>query len=181
MFAAASYNSAFAIAETLGKYIYSFLIWSFWILMSLLRSWCSYCNQLWWQGSCSHWCDCCQAPGSNADEHAVSWNVYFNGFRFYNIFSRYKVRLPDHDFSVGARHLLTPSVVAICRTIGGKVSFSGETYVAIRSQKHNNSSAYSHQEDMSRVINLFPEASMIDGKVKLVIIKGLWFLIIHII
>ena len=86
---------------------------------------------------------------------------------------RYKVRLPDHDFSVEKRHLLTPSVVAVCRTIRGKVSFSGETYVAVRSQKHNNSTAYSHQEDMNRVINLLPDAFMIDGRVKPVIIKGL--------
>ena len=86
-------------------------------------------------------------------------------------FSRYKVHLPDHDFSVGKRHLLTSSVVAVCRTI--KYSFSGETYVAVRSQKHNNSTAYSHQEDINRVINLLPDAFMIDGRVKPVIIKGL--------
>ena len=64
--------------------------------------------------------------------------------------------------------------MAVCRTIRGKVSFSGVTYVALRSQKHNNSSAYSHQEDMNRVINLFPDAFMINGRVKPVIIKGLW-------
>lgn len=48
---------------------------------------------------------------------------------------------------VGSRHLLVPSVVAITRIdAGGKVGYSGETYVGVRSQKHNNSSAYSHHE-----------------------------------
>ena len=47
-----------------------------------------------------------------------------------------RVRLPGHDFAVGSRHLLVPSVVGINRiNEGGKVGYSGETYVAVRSQK----------------------------------------------
>ena len=52
-------------------------------------------------------------------------------------------------------------------------SYSGETYVAVRSQKHNNSSAFSHHEDLRRVIELFPQAFIqANGNVKPVICKG---------
>ena len=65
---------------------------------------------------------------------------------------RYRVRMPDHDFAVGSRHLLVPSVIAVCLMDPdiGQVSYSGPTLVRIRSSKHNNSSAFSHQEDLSR-------------------------------
>ena len=43
------------------------------------------------------------------------------------------MRLPDHDFNVGSRHLLTPSVIAINRLDNkGSVSYSGETYIGVR-------------------------------------------------
>ena len=52
------------------------------------------------------------------------------------------------DFAVGNRHLLCPSVVAVNKIDGsGHVGYSGETYIGIRSQKHNNSSAFSHHQD----------------------------------
>ena len=65
---------------------------------------------------------------------------------------RYRVRMPDHDFAVGTRHLLVPSVMAICiiDPLSGLVTYSGPTLIRIRSSKHNNSSAFSHQEDMLR-------------------------------
>ena len=70
-----------------------------------------------------------------------------------------RIRLPDHDFAVGNRHLLCPSVVAVNKIDGsGHVGYSGETYIGIRSQKHNNSSAFSHHQDLQRVAELFPEA-----------------------
>ena len=64
---------------------------------------------------------------------------------------RIRLRLPDHDFKVGSRHLLTPSVIAVCE-IDPKVgvTYSGPTYVAVRSAKHNGSTAYSHNEDLKR-------------------------------
>ena len=85
-----------------------------------------------------------------------------------------RVRLPDHDFAVGSRHLLVPSVVGINRiNERGQVGYSGETYVAVRSQKHNNSSAYTHHEDLLKVVELFPDAFKTeDGRVKPVMIKG---------
>ena len=74
-----------------------------------------------------------------------------------------KVRLPDHDFAVGSRHLLVPSVMAHCEIQDGGVSYSGETYIGIRSSKHNNSSAFSHQEDLLRMRELMPD--LFDGRV----------------
>ena len=69
------------------------------------------------------------------------------------------MRLPDHDFAVGSRHLLCPSVVAVHRVKeNNSIGYTGETYVAVRSQKHNNSTAFSHHEDLLRVVELFPEA-----------------------
>ena len=71
---------------------------------------------------------------------------------------RAKVRLPDHDFRVGPRHLLVPSVMAECSIDEENgVGYCGETYVAIRSSKHNNSSAFSHQQDLRRMKVLLPE------------------------
>ena len=89
---------------------------------------------------------------------------------------RVRVRLPDHDFNVGSRHLLVPSVMASCM-IDPKsgVSYTGPTYVAIRSSKHNNSSAYSHHEDLKRFIEIDPELFMVKDSpelVKPVIIKA---------
>ena len=71
---------------------------------------------------------------------------------------RAKVRLPDHDFPLGPRHLLVPSVMAECSIDEENgVGYCGETYVAIRSSKHNNSSAFSHQQDLRRMKVLLPE------------------------
>ena len=88
---------------------------------------------------------------------------------------RVRVRLPDHDFCVGSRHLLVPSVIAHCNidTKAG-VSYSGTTYIAVRSSKHNNSSAFSHQEDLIRFREHHPEVFEVPdtGEVKPVLIKS---------
>ena len=89
---------------------------------------------------------------------------------------RVRVRLPDHDFCVGSKHLLVPSVIHQC-VIDPKngVTYSGATYVAVRSSKHNNSTAYSHQEDLAKFRELHPEVFEIPesgGMVKPVLIKG---------
>lgn len=73
----------------------------------------------------------------------------------------YKIRLSDHDFVVAPRHKLVPSVIAAIEikknSIGKQgVTYSGPTYVGIRSAKHSSSSAKSHLQDMSR-INTLPE------------------------
>ena len=72
----------------------------------------------------------------------------------------YKIRLSDHDFVVAPQHKLIPSVIA---AIGIKknsiseltgVTYSGPTYVAIRSAKHSSSTAEQHLIDMKRVSSL---------------------------
>ena len=66
----------------------------------------------------------------------------------------YEVRLPDHDFVVGSRHKLTPSVYGVC-TINskGKVTYSGDTFIRIRSGKHDNSSVNTHAYDMHNLLS----------------------------
>ena len=72
----------------------------------------------------------------------------------------YRVSLPDHDWVVAAQHKLIPSVYAgiVVQPNGlGKpeaVSYSGPTYIAIRSGKHSSSSAYAHALDFERLLQL---------------------------
>ena len=40
------------------------------------------------------------------------------------------MRLPDHDFAVGSRHLLVPSVMATCNIDKDGVSYNGDTDIA---------------------------------------------------
>lgn len=70
----------------------------------------------------------------------------------------YKVSLPDHDFVVANQHKLIPSVYAGCsikKNAMGKpeaVTYSGPTFIAIRSGKHSASTASSHAEDFRTLI-----------------------------
>ncbi|CAF2101870.1 unnamed protein product [Rotaria magnacalcarata] len=67
----------------------------------------------------------------------------------------YRIRLPDHDWTVAPRHQLTPSVYAACiLSEDGDLGYSGPTYVAIRSAKHDLSSAESHALDFDRLVRL---------------------------
>ena len=50
-----------------------------------------------------------------------------------------------------------PSVLAQCETDKEGVSYSGVTYIGLRSSKHNNSSAFTHQEYLLRMSSLMPE------------------------
>ncbi len=66
----------------------------------------------------------------------------------------YRVRLPDHDWAVGGRHKLIPSVYASCNIKeDGAVSYSGPTYIAVRSGKHDSSTAASHARDLETVLS----------------------------
>lgn len=89
---------------------------------------------------------------------------------------RARVRLPDHDFAVGSRHLLTPSVVAHCNVdpLTGKVGYTGATKVAIRSSKHNNSNAFTHHDDLIQFIEEKPDIfkNKKTGEVKPILVKG---------
>ena len=72
----------------------------------------------------------------------------------------YRVSLPDHDWVVAAQHKLIPSVYAgiVVQPNGlGKpeaISYSGPTYIAIRSGKHSSSTAYAHALDFERLLQL---------------------------
>jgi hypothetical protein len=66
----------------------------------------------------------------------------------------YKVTLPDHEYPIGAQHKLIPSVYANCVLKEGRISFSGPTFIAIRSQKHDSSTAETHQRDFDKLIEL---------------------------
>ena len=71
----------------------------------------------------------------------------------------YKVQLPDHDYVISAGHKLIPSVIGNMeitpRKLSGEaVTYSGATYIAIRSAKHSGSSAFHHLVDMKRVREL---------------------------
>ena len=47
----------------------------------------------------------------------------------------YRVTLPDHDFPIGEKHKLIPSVCAACLKKDGEVSYNGPTFISIRSGK----------------------------------------------
>ncbi|KAJ8949395.1 hypothetical protein NQ318_007493 [Aromia moschata] len=91
----------------------------------------------------------------------------------------YKVSLPDHDFTIAARHKLIRSVYALCEVKPNEmgrpeaVSYSGPTYIAIRSGKHSSSTATSHAQDLDTLLTLEPFLKFMkngDGRVKRVLI-----------
>ena len=64
----------------------------------------------------------------------------------------YKVRLLDHDFVIANRHKLIPSVYAECKiTDEGDLSYSGNTFIRIRSGLHDTSNAYTHAYDIRQL------------------------------
>ena len=60
----------------------------------------------------------------------------------------YHVHLPDHDFVIRQKHKLIPSVYGVCEaSTNGKVTYWGDTFILIRTVKHDTSSAYTHAYD----------------------------------
>ncbi|KAJ8677784.1 hypothetical protein QAD02_013571 [Eretmocerus hayati] len=74
--------------------------------------------------------------------------------------TEYRVKLPDHDFVVAQKHKLIPSVYAGIEIkadgLGNPeaVSYSGPTYIAIRSGKHDSSTAFSHAADFKHLLQI---------------------------
>ena len=72
----------------------------------------------------------------------------------------YEIRLPDHDFVVATLHKLTPSVYAACEIVkcssksDSSISYSGPMHIAIRSGKHDSSTAYTHGRDFDKLLTL---------------------------
>lgn len=70
----------------------------------------------------------------------------------------YPVKLPDHDWIVAEKHKLIPSVNTLIdiksEMIGDvkAVTYSGPTFIAIRSGKHSQSTAYAHAKDLENIL-----------------------------
>lgn len=67
---------------------------------------------------------------------------------------QYKLTLPDHDFVIADRHKLIPSIYGALEVQNGSVTYNGPTYCAIRSGKHDKSTAMSHKTDFEELIKL---------------------------
>ena len=72
----------------------------------------------------------------------------------------YKITLPDHDFVVAEKHKLIPSVSQTCvikeNQFEKAVGYNGPTYVAIRSGKHDSSTAATHNADFEALLQIKP-------------------------
>ena len=72
----------------------------------------------------------------------------------------YQVTLFDHDFVMGPKHKLMPSVIGDMKLVKSKdltndtTTYSGATQIGIRSAKHSTSPAFAHFQDMMRVRSL---------------------------
>ena len=72
----------------------------------------------------------------------------------------YQMTLPNHDFVVGSKHKLIPSVIGDMKVVKSKdltndaVSYSGSTYITIRSSKYSGSSAFHHLRDINTARSL---------------------------
>lgn len=72
----------------------------------------------------------------------------------------YRVTPPDHDWVVAPSHKLIPSVYAGIHISDGKIgdlktiSYSGPTYIVIRSAKHSSSTAATHAFDFDKLLDL---------------------------
>ena len=86
----------------------------------------------------------------------------------------YEIRLPDRDFVKATKHKLTPSVYAGCEIRSPsawaypKISYSGPTYVVIRSGKHDSSTAYLQGKEFNHVMEMkeFQELMKVDSLTK---------------
>ena len=90
----------------------------------------------------------------------------------------YEIRLPDHDFVVAPGHKLIPSVYAVCEIQSKttrsqpEICHTGPMYIAIRSGKHDSSTAKTHGRDFDHLLTI-PDIESIakrEGKVKPIVI-----------
>ncbi|CAF5175105.1 unnamed protein product, partial [Rotaria magnacalcarata] len=65
-----------------------------------------------------------------------------------------QIKLPDHDFVIATKHKLIPSVYGACIINDERVSYSGPTFAAVRSGKHDHSSAIAHANDFDTLVQL---------------------------
>ena len=85
----------------------------------------------------------------------------------------YRVQLSDHDFVIAPGHKLIPSVYAALSFRENSVTYSGPTFITIRSAKHDSSTAQSHCADFIKLVGL-PELASValteSGDVKPIVI-----------
>ncbi|CAF4505566.1 unnamed protein product, partial [Rotaria sp. Silwood2] len=83
-----------------------------------------------------------------------------------------QIKLSDHDVVIGTKHKLIQSIYGVCLINEERVSYSGPTFAAIRSGKHDHISALTHAKDFDTMVQLFEfeKAALIDGNLKLVVI-----------
>ena len=78
--------------------------------------------------------------------------------------------MPDHDFVKATQHKLCPSVYAGCeiRPTSARgdpeITYSGPTYIAVRSGKHESSTAYTHGRDIRHVLELNEFAGLVKNE-----------------
>ncbi|CAF1529023.1 unnamed protein product, partial [Didymodactylos carnosus] len=85
----------------------------------------------------------------------------------------YKVTLPDHDWVVAKGHKLIPSVYGACLISDKKVvTYSGPTFVAIRSALHDSTTASSYLHDLRTLLQLdeFESVAKYENAVKPIVI-----------
>ena len=81
----------------------------------------------------------------------------------------YKVQLPDHFFVVGERHSLIPSVYGVCDiNEKGGLTYSGDTFIRIRSGKHDSSTPYTHAYDTRKLF----KCGLVEAKPILIFMSG---------
>ena len=72
----------------------------------------------------------------------------------------YEIILPDHDFAKAAKHKLTPFVHPACEMkshsskADPEITYSGPTYIAIRSGKYDSSTAHTHCRYIDHLLDL---------------------------
>ena len=84
----------------------------------------------------------------------------------------YRVSLPDHDWAVGPRHKLIPSVYAACKVGTETVGYSGPTYISVRSGKHDSSTSASHAADFRSLLRMpaFADSALHQDALKPIVI-----------
>lgn len=87
------------------------------------------------------------------------------------------LKTPDHDFPVGSRHSLIPSVTAILeikKDCSKAVTYKGPLQICIRSARHCSTTADTHSKDYKQLMknSKFTEFVKIDGKIKPVHIRN---------
>ena len=71
----------------------------------------------------------------------------------------YKIRLPNHDYVVGPKHTLTPSVYAFLQILPNRVgqqnavTYKGPTVVRVRSGKHAIANSETHRFDLNEIFS----------------------------